>query len=360
MSAYKDAKTGKWYTKFRYRTYDGTNKQVKKMGFTTKHEAKQYEQEYIARMTGSQEIKFFSLADEYLHDLAKRVKPTTLESVTNKVNYLKQTLGDRDVQKIKPIDYKHLYGKMMEKYRSGSARNIKNILHQIMDYGRKYYGLEAPYQAMEAAGQLRYNDQKPPRKDNYWTLAEFNDFIGKITDDEIRLQLELLFWSGCRRGEILGLRIMDIDGNTIRIRQNNTTCGITSPKTATSVRDIGIPEWLAEKLKDYIKQRHYQPNETDLIFATKPLYLTNNFCAAQRWLNIQHRITLHGLRHSHASLLIRMGVDQWAIAKRLGHANPTMIQQIYGKPYQASMDEISIKLESLYESKDALLKKAND
>jgi hypothetical protein len=53
MSVYKDEKTGKWYAIFRYRTYEGANKQVKKCGFATKREAKQYEAEFISKMNGS-------------------------------------------------------------------------------------------------------------------------------------------------------------------------------------------------------------------------------------------------------------------------------------------------------------------
>lgn len=50
MSQYKNEKTGKWYAIFRYRTYEGVNKQVKKSGFATKREAKEYEAEFVNKM----------------------------------------------------------------------------------------------------------------------------------------------------------------------------------------------------------------------------------------------------------------------------------------------------------------------
>lgn len=40
-------------------------------------------------------------------------------------------------------------------------------------------------------------------------------------------------------------------------------------------------------------------------------------------------ISVHGLRHTHASLLILTGVSIASIAKRLGHANMTTTQQTY-------------------------------
>jgi len=41
-------------------------------------------------------------------------------------------------------------------------------------------------------------------------------------------------------------------------------------------------------------------------------------------------ITLHSLRHTHASMLIAAGVDILTISRRLGHANPTITLSVYG------------------------------
>lgn len=41
-------------------------------------------------------------------------------------------------------------------------------------------------------------------------------------------------------------------------------------------------------------------------------------------------ITMHKLRHTHASYLISQGVPLQVIAKRLGHSDTNMIQRVYG------------------------------
>ena len=41
------------------------------------------------------------------------------------------------------------------------------------------------------------------------------------------------------------------------------------------------------------------------------------------------QITIHGLRHTHASLLLFAGVSIASVAKRLGHASMTTTQKIY-------------------------------
>jgi integrase len=41
-------------------------------------------------------------------------------------------------------------------------------------------------------------------------------------------------------------------------------------------------------------------------------------------------ITLHSLRHTHASMLIASGMDVLTISRRLGHASPTITLGVYG------------------------------
>jgi integrase len=41
-------------------------------------------------------------------------------------------------------------------------------------------------------------------------------------------------------------------------------------------------------------------------------------------------ITLHSLRHVHASMLIASGVDILTISRRLGHSSPTITLNVYG------------------------------
>ena len=45
------------------------------------------------------------------------------------------------------------------------------------------------------------------------------------------------------------------------------------------------------------------------------------------------RISLHALRHTHASSLIAAGVDILTVSRRLGHANPTITLGVYGHLY---------------------------
>jgi integrase len=45
-------------------------------------------------------------------------------------------------------------------------------------------------------------------------------------------------------------------------------------------------------------------------------------------------VTLHALRHTHASQLIDAGVDVVTISKRLGHASPAITLKVYAHLFQ--------------------------
>ena len=43
----------------------------------------------------------------------------------------------------------------------------------------------------------------------------------------------------------------------------------------------------------------------------------------------QRHIPLHGLRHTHATILLSAGVPVHIVSSRLGHANPTITMNVY-------------------------------
>ena len=41
------------------------------------------------------------------------------------------------------------------------------------------------------------------------------------------------------------------------------------------------------------------------------------------------KLTIHGLRHTHASILMEKGVSPKVVSERLGHASPAITMDIY-------------------------------
>ena len=60
------------------------------------------------------------------------------------------------------------------------------------------------------------------------------------------------------------------------------------------------------------------------------------------------RVTLHSLRHTHASNLIAGGHDVLAISRRLGHGSPTITLAVYGHLFPNSDDRAAGTTEAMF------------
>ncbi len=145
---------------------------------------------------------------------------------------------------------------------------------------------------------------------------------------------EVLYWCGLRIGELLALSLSDIDfeGGIISVTKTyNQLSGreiISTPKTPSSVRKVSMPAFLVDELKEYIGLL-YEPKEDQRIFQISKSKINSNFHKLSDQAGLK-RITIHGLRHSHVSLLISKKYDIFEVSKRIGHKSVKTTQDIYG------------------------------
>lgn len=155
--------------------------------------------------------------------------------------------------------------------------------------------------------------------------------------------------SGMRRGELLGLQWgdVDLDGGTLRVERSieETKAGlrIKPPKTKRGRRNIALPAETVAMLRAHkVKTMELRlalgmgniTPET-WVFSTadgKPLSPDN---LSRDWRRVciaknLPRVPFHALRHTHASVLIRAGVDILTISRRLGHSKPSVTLDVYG------------------------------
>lgn len=168
----------------------------------------------------------------------------------------------------------------------------------------------------------------------------------KALDDEpiwFKTMVLLFITTGCRRGEILGLKWDRIGFDTRRIKIDNNLqylpkVGIfeESPKTGKE-RFIIVPQVTIDQLKAWRKfQSDCMDTPADYVFCSldtgKPLVPNAANAALQRFCDRHglRRIHPHMFRHTAASILITSGVDVLTVSKMLGHATTTTTLDIYG------------------------------
>ena len=197
-------------------------------------------------------------------------------------------------------------------------------------------------------------------KIDFWTLEEFQKVIsllykGDYYEHYLFISFWLLFMTGMRIGEAAALQWDDIDFETGMLIISKTLYYKTmndykfvEPKTQASNRTIYIDADTIKELQEWkAVQAKVLPNcGFVLSYNSTPTSKTTLPRALEKLANLAgvHRIKIHALRHSHASLLISMGENPLLIKERLGHEKIQTTLGTYGHLYPNTNIEIAKKL----------------
>ena len=176
-------------------------------------------------------------------------------------------------------------------------------------------------------------------KDKFMDVDELQKMLTETTDDGNRLVMEFLALSGLRIGELIALTDADVtDVISVTKTFSPTTKELTAGKTLAAVRDVHIQPELADcirRLRDYMDAlKHHTRYKGDLFVISKnserfQYYAFNKWFKENTARILGRTLTVHSLRHTHASLLIEQGYPIDAIARRLGHENSEITREIY-------------------------------
>lgn len=113
----------------------------------------------------------------------------------------------------------------------------------------------------------------------------------------------------------------DFKKQTIRINKSYQKLEgrdlVTSPKTEKSNRTIVMSKFLCDEMQEYFNSL-YKYKDNQRIFPISKGYLHHEMDRGSKAADIK-RIKIHGLRHSHISLLVHLGYSALAIGERVGH-----------------------------------------
>jgi len=254
--------------------------------------------------------------------------------------------------------------KKIDKITVAAAQKFAN--DKVKDFVKYREFIRAASRIFEYAITLDYIHQNPFKKitipkrkekagdkiENYFTKAELNTFLNAV-DSKNDLKMSAFFrtlaFSGMRAGELLSLTWQDIDFDSQFIVINKTLARgkdrrlyVEAPKTKSSRRVIPMDEKTLSILKEWrLYQRkimlgfgHNTMKKNQLVFSN----LDNEFLQLskpRKWLEViikqnnLKRITVHGLRHTHASLLLEAGATIKDVQERLGHSSIQITLDLY-------------------------------
>lgn len=342
MPAYKDNERGTWYCYFRYKDWKGQTKQKKKRGFKRERDAKEWERNFLNSLQKNSDISFPNLVENYMVDLATRLKPTTMDT---KEHIFKTKIvpafKNLKVHEIDELTIRHWQNELLnyrddkgKPYADTYLKTINNQLSAILNYAMIYYNLSR--NAARNAGSIGKAHAESMK---IWTLDQFEYFLSYEKKEAGRLAFNVLFWTGIREGELLALTVNDFFQNGtdffLNVDKNYAIAKgktwVLTPKTDSSKRCIAIPEFLYYEVMDYYG-RLYGARPTDRLFYFTKHYLLSEMKRVSNTAGIE-KIRVHDLRHSHASLLIELGWNILMVSQRLGHEKVETTWQTYAHLY---------------------------
>lgn len=171
------------------------------------------------------------------------------------------------------------------------------------------------------------------------TNTEIRKFVTALDSAAIdfKVMCELALFCGLRKSEILGLHSNDVsDTVTIsKVRQHmNGQDIIQTPKTKTSNRTIAVPAFILDDIKKLHEDQLTRPSSCEYLIRNKWGEAPGAAWCDKRMQELIEgnqlpHITMHGLRHTYASMLIAEGVPVSEVSAQLGHASVDITLRVY-------------------------------
>ncbi len=359
----KKAKNGTYY--FRVNLgYDAKGKKIQKYasGFSTKKEAREeYSRLLLMNPADLNENKDKMMFEYYINEIflpwyKTQVKLRTYENRIPTVQKHFPYFYKMAVSDIEPINVQDWQLKMTKNLKPSYVRAVQGLFSVAMDRAI-VLGITTTNPS-----KIIGNVKKVKPKVEFWTKEEFEKVISLIYKEDyyqnfLFISLWFLFMTGMRIGEATAIQWEDIDFETGVVSITKTLYyksqidyKFVEPKTKASVRHIVLDKVTLNYLADW-REVQQSVVKTNFVMSYNGIPTQKHTIAhaIDRFSKMAgiHRIKIHALRHSHASLLISMGENPLIIKERLGHEDIETTLGTYGHLYPNSNFEVASKLNGI-------------
>lgn len=303
--------------------------------------------------------------------------------------YVSEDIGQKKIATIKYSDIKGFYNSLIREqgFKPNSMEIVHTLLHPTFTLAvRDGYIRTNPTDGVMAEIKKSHNWEKPKR--HALSIEEQEAFINYMANSDIYRHWLPLFTvflgTGCRVGEIIGLRWKDCDfeNRTISINHNliyrqqaSGSCEmhITTPKTAAGCRTVPM---LAEVRKALLQERIRQMKEggssaeidgyTDFVFTNRYGYVHNpqtinraieriytafneeeieNARKEHRKPLVIRHFSVHNLRHTFCTRFCENESNIKVIQEIMGHSDISTTMNIYAEATESKKRESFDNLE---------------
>lgn len=371
MATFKEYKLKDGQRRWKFQAYLGINPNTGKPVKTTRRNFKTQREAGLA---------LAALQTSFENELSKKEKPKTYEEVydiwmieyektvrsstllkTKRIfkNHVLDALGDTYISEITPLKIQELMNEWSAKY--STANKMMNYTGLVFKYAVRF-GLitQNPVESI-----LKPKSRKNKKTDDsFYDKDELKTFLNTLyqyPNLKVQAYFRLLAMTGMRKQEVGALEWHDIDFDkhivTIDKAVSRTEAGliIDETKNEGSNRIISVDSSTLDKMKEW-KEEAKPPSDDWLIFGNANSDKSHDIMSldtSRKWLlSIQdeidkdldeplHRITTHGFRHTHASLLVEMGASLKDIQYRLGHSDIQTTMNVYAHVSKSAKEKLA-------------------
>jgi integrase len=333
-------KRGKTWQYTISRMINGKSKPIRKGGFKTKKEAQIAAAEIEAKLHKGINVNTRLIPlDEYFEQWVELYKSNVREGTKthyqNTLRIIKEYFPNTPIQHITKNDYQAFINhfgkdKVRETVKKVNSQ-IRSCVKDAVDEG--IINVDFTRNVVLSGGKGKRAEEKYLNYEESQLLL--SALYKRLSYDRLVYYLILLaLTSGMRFGELVGLTRKDFNflNNTITVNKTwgylpTTEQGVKDTKTIYSNRVIKMDKRTMKTFKDLFNNTpenihrvvFYNPASKYKVFSNTGV--NKALKKLQIEIGISQPISLHGLRHTHASVLLYKGVSIQYISERLGHAD---------------------------------------
>lgn len=330
----RQRKNGKYQAIISFKV-NGAWKQKSKGGFERVSDAKKWAKETSFDLVEIErqgivdsEMTVGELFNLYIEDLELQGKPkNTIQAYI----YTKIFCGEICSAQVKDLNTHAIKRLILQKQKknSRSYENFFKRLKIVLNFGLK----ELKILSSNPADGLRIKFESNDRRIKFITKEMYQKILNSIDDDLERLFVQVLYETGMRKSEAMGITVFDVKNGKISITKqyNEDTKEFTALKTTNSKRMIPISKDLEKKLLSQI------PNIDGRIF-----HGLNSNKTYMKYIK-PFNTSIHCFRHTFATNLVSSGIDLTIASQIIGDDIKTVLStytQVNEDKKQAEFDKI--------------------
>lgn len=255
-------------------------------------------------------------------------------------------LGNKKIKDITPRMIQEFQNEWSSKLKFG--RKLLGFVRSVFNYGIRLGYIDANPAISVVAPKIKRERKEDKNFYDHDELKKFMSLAEKTGNIQKIALFRVLAFTGIRKGELLALEWSDLHDDTLEINKaisrSESGLEVSTTKNRASERLISLDRKTIEIL-DNLREEYpdrkliFESENGGVLSPSKP----------RKWLlqiikdSDLKQITIHGFRHTHASLIFESGMTLKQAQHRLGHSDLQTTMNIYTHITQKAIDDIGEK-----------------